>query len=117
MNKILIIISVLGMMLGFNSSVFAGPDANQQLLIKRIQESKMKLKAAEAAQSTERQKLIEQHMKMMAETMEKMRSMTPRKGMSMQEHEEWMDEHQKLMQQVMEQMMDDHHALMRMKCM
>ena len=29
MKQILIIISVLGMMLGFHSSVFAGPDANQ----------------------------------------------------------------------------------------
>jgi acyl transferase domain-containing protein len=117
MNKTLIIISVLGMMLGFHSTVFAGPDANQQMIIKRIQESKLKLKAAEAAQNAERQKLMDEHMKMMAETMEKMRNMTPRKGMTMQEHEEWMDEHQKLMQQVMEQMMDDHHALMRMKCM
>lgn len=34
----------------------------------------------------------------------------------MQEHEEWMDEHQKLMQQVMEQMMDEHHALIQMNC-
>jgi uncharacterized protein (UPF0305 family) len=117
MKKIVIIISVLGMMLGFNASAFAGPDANQQLMIKRLQESKLKLKAAEAAQSAERQKLMDEHMKMMAETMGKMRNMTPQKGMTMQQHEEWMDEHQKLMQQVMEQMMDDHHALMRMKCM
>ncbi len=116
MNKI-IVISMLGMVLGFHSTVFAGPDANQQMLIKRIQESKQKLKAAEAAQTTERQKLMEQHMKMMAETMEKMRSMSPQKGMAMQQHEEWMDEHQKLMQQVMEQMMDEHHVLLKMKCM
>lgn len=115
MSKILII-SILWMMLGFNSTVFAGPDANQQMIIKRIQESKLKLKAAEAAQSEERQKLMEQHMKMMAETMGIMRGMTPRKGMTMQEHEEWMDEHQKLMQQVMEQMMDEHHALIQMRC-
>jgi acyl transferase domain-containing protein len=117
MKQILIIIFVLGMMLGFHSTVFAGPDANQQLIIKRIQESKLKLQAAEAAQSAERHKLMDQHMKMMAETMEKMRSMTPQKGMTMQQHEEWMDEHQKLMQQVMEQMMDEHHALLKMKCM
>ena len=56
-------------------------------------------------------------MKMMEETMEKMRNMTPQKGMTMQQHEEWMGEHQKLMQQVMEQMMDEHHALLKMKCM
>lgn len=114
MNKILIAF-ILGM-LGFNTTAFAGPDANQQQLIQRMQESKMKLKAAEAAQGAERQKLMEQHMKMMAETMEKMRNMTPRKGMTMQEHEEWMGEHQKLMQQVMEQMMDEHHTLIQMKC-
>lgn len=116
MNKILITISILGMMLGFNSAVFAAPDVNQQMIIKRMQESKLKLKAAEAAQTVERQKLMEEHMKMMAETMEKMRSMTPRKGMTMQEHEEWMDEHQKLMQQVMGQMMDGHHTVMQMNC-
>jgi acyl transferase domain-containing protein len=117
MKQIIIVISVLGMMLGFHSTVFAGPDANQQLIIKRIQESKLKLQAAESAQSAERHKLMDQHMKMMAETMDKMRNMTPQKGMTMQQHEEWMDEHQKLMQQVMEQMMDEHHALLKMKCM
>jgi len=117
MKKLLITTAcILWMLLGFHSTVFAKPDANQQLLIQRIQESKLKLQAAEAAQSAERQKLMEQHMKMMTETMEKMRNMTPRKGMTMQEHEEWMDEHQKLMQQVMEQMMDEHHALIQMKC-
>jgi biopolymer transport protein ExbB/TolQ len=109
-------ISILWMFLGFNSTAFAAPDASQQMLLKRIQESKLKLQAAEAAQSTDRQKLMEQHMKMMEETMGTMRNMTPRKGMTMQEHEEWMSEHQKLMQQIMEQMMDEHHSLMRMNC-
>jgi hypothetical protein len=80
MNKILIAISILGMMLGFNSAVFAGPDANQQLIIKRLQESKLKLKAAEAAQTAERQNLMDEHIKMMAETMGKMRDMTTHKG-------------------------------------
>lgn len=60
MSKI-IVIAALGVMLGFCSTVFAGPDANQQMIIKRIQESKLKLKAAEAAQSAERRKLMEQH--------------------------------------------------------
>lgn len=115
MNKIFII-SILGMMLGFNSAVFAGPDANQQMMIQRLQESKLKLKAAEAAQTAERQKLMEEHMKMMTETMGKMRDMTPHTGMSMHEQEEWMGEHQKLMQQVMGQMMDEHHILMQINC-
>lgn len=115
MSKILIV-SILWMMLGLNTIAFAGPDANQQMMIQRIQESKLKLKAVEAAQGAERQKLMEQHMKLMAETMDKMHNMTPRKGMTMQEHEAWMDEHQKLMQQVMEQMMDEHHTLIQMKC-
>jgi len=115
MYKILIS-SILWVMLGFNFSAFAGPDPIQQMLIKRLQESKLKLKEVEAAQSAERQKLMEQHMKMMAETMEKMRNMTPHKEMGMHEQEEWMGEHQKLMQQVMGQMMDEHHTLMKMNC-
>jgi hypothetical protein len=47
----------------------------------------------------------------------KMRNMTPQKGMTIQQNEEWMDEHQKMMQQVMEQMMGEHQVLMQMKCM
>jgi len=41
--------------------------------------------------------------------------MKPKAGMSMQEHEEWINEHQKLMQQVMDQMMAEHHLMMETK--
>ena len=52
-------------------------------------------------------------MKMMQETMGKMKSMKPRDGMPPKEQMEWMDEHQKLMEQMMGQMMTEHHMMMQ----
>ena len=43
--------------------------------------------------------------------MDSMSVMKPLTGMTPQEHEEWMNEHQKLMQQMMEQMMAEHHMM------
>jgi Mg2+/Co2+ transporter CorC len=60
-------------------------------------EQKQKLAAAEQAQGADRDKLMEEHMKMMQETMGKMQAMKPRDGMSPQEQKEWIAEHQKLM--------------------
>lgn len=39
--------------------------------------------------------------------MEKMRGIKPKAGMTMQERDEWMVEHQKLMDEIMGQMMQD----------
>lgn len=111
-----LIVSLLGLSLAFSTLAFAAQDAAQRALIERVQEAKMKLKAAETTQGAEQQKLMEQHLKMMQEAMEKMQAMKPHKGMSMQEHEEWMNEHQKLMGQMMEQMMGEHHLMMQNKC-
>ena len=74
----------------------------------------MKLKEVEAAKGSERQKLLAQHLKMMQDVMDKMKAMKPKPGMSMQEHEEWISEHQKLMEAVFGQMMKEHHMLMDM---
>jgi len=91
---------------------FAGPDEFQRQATQRLQESKKKLEQAEKAKGAERNKLMQEHMKMMDETMGKMQAMKPRPGMTMKEHEEWIDEHWKLMQQMMDQMMKEHHLLM-----
>lgn len=101
--------------LGFLSvSAIAAPDEAQRQMIQRVMEAKKKLQQAEAAKGTERQKLMEEHMKMMNETMGKMQAMKPKAGMSMQEHEEWINQHQKLMEDMMGQMMEEHHMLMKM---
>ncbi len=62
----------------------------------------------------ERQKLLEQHLKMMKDVMDKMKATKPKPGMTMQEHEEWINEHQKLMEAIFGQMMKEHHMLMDM---
>ena len=78
-----------------------------------MQEQKLKLAAAEKAQGAERDKLMQDHMNMMQETMGKMQAMKPRDGMTPQEQKEWMAEHQKLMQLMMDQMMTEHHMMMQ----
>lgn len=98
--------------LGFAAtSAVAGPDFFQQQINQKLMQSKQKLKEAEAAKGAERQKLMEEHMKIMCETMTKMQAMKPKAGMTMQEHEDWINEHQKLMEQVMGQLMEEHHML------
>lgn len=112
-NKMITTIAICG--IGFMSvSAIAGQDELQRQMVQRIQQTKQKLKEAEAAKGVERQKLMGEHMKMMQENMEKMRAMKPKAGMTMQEHEDWINEHQKLMEQMMGQMMEEHHLLMDM---
>ena len=65
------------------------------------------------AQGAERDKLMQEHMNEMQETMGKIQSMKPRDGMTPPEQKEWMEEHQKLMQQMMGQMMTEHHIMMQ----
>jgi len=99
--------------LGFTvTSAMAAPDLFQQQINQQFIQSQQKLKEAEAAKGAERQKLMGEHMKMTHEAMDKMQAMKPKAGMSMQEHEDWINEHQKLMDQVMRQMMEEHHMLM-----
>ena len=67
-------------------SSLAGQDEGQRLITQRLQEQKLKLAAAEKAQGAERDKLMQDHMNMMQETMGKMQAMKPRDGMTPQEH-------------------------------
>jgi hypothetical protein len=44
-----------------------------------------------------------EHMAMMESNMKKMQAMQPKAGMTMQEHEDWINEHKKIMGQMMEE--------------
>ncbi len=94
-------------------ATFAAQDEAQRQITQRLQEQKLKLAAAEKAQGAERDKLMQEHMKMMQDTMGRMQAMKPREGMTPKEQKEWMDEHQKLMEQMMGQMMAEHHMMMQ----
>ena len=109
------IVSVLACSLGMISILaWAGPDFQQKQLYQNIRDAEMKMKETEAAKGAERQKLLAQHLKMMKDVMDKMKAMKPKPGMSMQEHKEWIDEHQKLMESIFGQMMKEQHMLMDM---
>lgn len=95
-------------------SAMAGPDFFQQQMTRQLHEAKQKLKAAEAAKGAERQKLMDEHMKMLHETMEQCRALKPKASMTAKEHEDWIHEHQKIMDQMMDQMMEAHHMMMNM---
>jgi len=91
----------------------AGPDEAQKQLIQRAQDAKRKLSAAQAAKGAERQKMMQEHMKMMQDMTAQMQKAKPAGGMSPQQMREWIDEHMKLMQELMGQMMDEHHMMMQ----
>jgi ribosome-binding protein aMBF1 (putative translation factor) len=91
----------------------AGQDEVQKQLIQRVQDAKRKLSAAQAASGTERQKMMQEHMKMMQDVTAQMQKAKPSGGMSPQQMREWIDEHMKLMQELMGQMMDEHHMMMQ----
>ncbi|WP_342114542.1 hypothetical protein [Pseudoduganella sp. OTU4001] len=94
-----------------SGSVFAGPDESMRVAQRMAAAAKQKLAAAEAAKGAEQRDLMAQHMKMMEDAINQMRSMKPPKEMSMQEHEQWIAEHQALMQQMMEQMLSEHRMM------
>jgi ABC-type transporter MlaC component len=105
--------AVLLAFLATSFSAMAAQDEAQRNMIQRATDAKQKLQQAQVAKGPEQKTLMAEHMKMMQEMMDKMGTMKPKAGMSMQEHEEWMGEHHKLMQQVMGQMMDEHHLMMQ----
>ncbi len=110
-NKMIATVAICS--IGFlSASAMAGQDEFQRQMTQQVMKAKQKLKQAEAAQGAERQKLMGEHMKTMQETMEKMRAMKPKAGMTMEEHEKWIDQHQSLMEDLLGQMMEEHHMLM-----
>lgn len=109
----LLIAAVTGLALAMPLAGFAAQDENQKMMTQRVQEAKRKLAAAQAAAGAERQKMMQEHMKLMQEMMGQMRAAKPREGMSPQQMREWIDEHLKLMDQMMGLMMDEHHMMMQ----
>ena len=112
MKKELLAAALLGLSIAMPLAALAAPDETQRMLIQRSQEAKQKLAAAQAAKGAERQKLMEEHMKLMQQMGAQMQAAKPREGMSPQEMRDWIDEHMKLMNQMMGQMMDEHHMMM-----
>jgi hypothetical protein len=110
--KNLLIAIAAGLALALPMSGISAPDETQKQLIQRAQEAKKKLAAAQAAQGAERQKMMQEHMKMMRDTMAQMQKAKPGAGMKPEQMREWIDEHLKLMNEMMGQMMDEHHMMM-----
>jgi len=95
------------------AGAFAGPDPVQQQLQRQLAAAKAKQEQAEKANAAERQKFMQEHMQMMQQAMDQMQGMKPHSGMTMQEHEDWIAEHQKLMDDMLQQMMNDQQMMMQ----
>ena len=111
--KRMLIAVVTGLAIAMPLLGTAAPDEAQKQMTQRAQEAKKKLAAAQAASGAERQKMMQEHMKMMQGMMTQMQKAKPGGGMSPQQMREWIDEHMKLMQEMMGQMMDEHHMMMQ----
>ena len=109
----LLIAALTGIALALPVAGTAAPDETQKQLIQRAQEAKRKLAVAQAAQGAERQKMMQDHMKIMQEMMAQMQKAKPRTGMTPDQMREWIDEHMKLMNEMMGQMMAEHHMMMQ----
>ena len=104
---------IAGLLFALPFAGWTAPDEAQKALIQKSQDAKKKLAAAQAAQGAERQKMMQEHMKMMDEMMAQMQKAKPGSGMTPEKMREWMDEHMKLMQEMMGQMMSEHHMMMQ----
>lgn len=91
----------------------AAPDEAQKQLLQRSAEAKRKLDAAQTAQGTQRDKLMQEHMDLMGQMMKQMQSARPGPNASPQQMREWIDEHMKVMDQMMSQMMDGQRMMMK----
>lgn len=111
--KRMLIALVTGLAVAMPMLATAAPDEAQKQFIQRAQDAKKKLTAAQAAAGAERQRMMQEHMKMMQDMMVQMQKAKPGGGLSPQQMREWIDEHMKLMQEWMGQMMDEHHMMMQ----
>lgn len=91
---------------------YAGPDDAQRQLMQRSAEARRKLEAAQNAQGTQRDKLIQEHMALMQQMMTQMTSARPGPGATAPQMREWIDEHMKLMDDMMKQMMQGERMMM-----
>ena len=109
----LAIAALAGMALLLPLAGMAGPDESQRAIILKAQEAKKELAAAQAATGTDRQKMMERHMKMMDDIMAQMQKAQPGANMTPEQMRSWIDEHMKLMNEMMGQMMQEHHTMMQ----
>lgn len=109
------ILSVIvgALVLALSVSTIAAPDSTQQAIIRKAQQAKKELAAAQATSGPERQKMMQAHMKMMSDVMAQMQKAKPDGSISPTQMREWIDEHMKLMNELMTQMMDEHHLMMQ----
>ena len=111
--KRIFVAMIAGLVFALPLAGIAGPDESQKMLIQKAQDAKKKLSAAQAASGAERQKAMQEHMKMMQDMMAQMQKAKPGAGMKPEQMREWMDEHMKLMNEMMSQMMGEHHMMMQ----
>ena len=111
--KNLFAVLIAGVLFALPLAGIAAPDESQKALTQEAQDAKKKLTAAQAASGAERQKMMQEHMKMMQTMMAQMQKAKPGAGMSPEQNREWIDEHLKLMREMMSQMMGEHHMMMQ----
>ena len=111
--RTLFAVIVAGVVLALPLAGIAAPDETQKALTQKAHEAKRKLAAAQAAQGADRQRMVQEHMKMMQDMMAQMQKAKPAGGMKPEQMREWIDEHMKLMHEMMGQMMDEHHMMMQ----
>jgi len=106
------LVAMAALMLAGPMVGYAAPDEAQKQLLQRSAEGKRKLEAAQAAQGTQRDKLLQEHMDLMGQMMKQMNSARPGPNATPQQLREWIDEHMKVMDQMMSQMMEGERMMM-----
>ena len=84
----------------------------QQQLQRQLDAAEATQDAAEQAEGRERQRLIGEHLQMMQQALQQMQATKPQAGTSLEEHQEWVTEQQKLLDEALQQMIEDQELLM-----
>ena len=111
MNKLLT--ALLAGSLALPLAARSAPDEAQKELSRHAHEAKEKLAAAEGASGAEREKMMQEHMKMMQAMMTQMQKAKPGADATPEQKSEWMEEHMKVMQEMMSQMMGEQRMMMQ----
>lgn len=94
--------------IGFiSASAFAAKDDIQYRTTLHIQQAQQKLEQAKAASGTERQTLLEEHMKLMESCMRDMNAVKPSANMTKEQSQEWVKVCKKQMSSLLEQMKEE----------
>lgn len=111
--KSLVAVIIMATLAALPFAASAGPDESQRMMTQQIMQAKQKLAAAEATTGAERQKMMQEHMKMMEQVMAQMQKAKPGASVAPEQMHDWIDEHMKLMNEMMGQMMQEHHMMMQ----